>query len=213
MYLTPFTTLDDHDEIAAVVESVGVAQVVTTGPDGTPLASLLPILWDGGERVIAHASRSNPQFADLDGEVAALAVVTGPDAYIHPAWYPSTARSGRAVPTWNYLAVHLGGTLRRHDDPRWLRDAVRALSDHHSPRHQPAWSLDEAPAHYVEGLLNGIVGVELTVRRVEAKAKLSGNRVEADRRRVAEALAGEGTPGATGVARQMARRLGPTPGT
>ena len=213
MYLTPFSTLSDHDEIIGLVDAVGVAQLVTAGADGMPRASLLPILWDGRERVIAHVSRANAQFQNLAASTPALAVVTGPDAYIHPAWYPSTARSWRAVPTWNYLAVHLGGTLRRHDDPRWLRDAVRALSDHHSPRHQPAWSLDEAPAHYVEGLLNGIVGVELTVRRVEAKAKLSGNRVEADRRRVAEALAGEGTPGATGVARQMARRLGPTPGT
>ncbi len=209
MYLTPFTTMTDHDEIVALVESVGVAQLVTSGPDGTPRASLLPILWDGGDRLLAHVSRANPQFHDLADATPALAVVTGPDAYIHPAWYPSTATSGRAVPTWNYLAVHLGGTLHLHDDPRWVRDAVARLSEHHARRHQPGWSLDGAPSAYLDGLLRGILGVELRVTSVEAKAKLSGNRTEADRRAVVEALAGEDAAGARAVSDAMARRLDP----
>jgi len=212
VYLTPFTTLDDddphdHAEIVALVEATGVAQVITTGPDGVPAASLLPILWDGGDRLVAHASRANPQFADLAADAPALAVVTGPDAYVHPTWYPSTAASGRAVPTWNYLAVHLSGTVRLHRDPEWLLAAVTRLSERHAPGHLPSWTLAEAPGEYVRGLLHGIIGVELTVNRVEGKAKLSGNRVDADRLGVARELAREGAPGAVGVAREMARRL------
>ncbi len=55
----------------------------------------------------------------------------GPQAYISPSWYESTARHGRTVPTWNYEAVHLTGPLTVHRDPEWLRDIVTRLTRRH----------------------------------------------------------------------------------
>ena len=103
-----------------------------------------------------------------------------------PSWYAAKAEHGRVVPTWNYLTAHVYGQLLVHDDPTWVEDVVRRLTAKHeaarlaSPRQPPAWSVDDAPPPYVAGQLRAIVGLELVISRIEAKAKLSQNRPPAD---------------------------------
>jgi transcriptional regulator len=197
--------MDDLDDIRACVEAVASAEIVTVGPDGTPLATLLPILWsaDGGT-VIAHIARANPHWRSISDDAPFLAIVAGPQAYISPAWYASKAEHGRVVPTWNYSAVHLTGTVRVHDDdPEWVRDAVTRLTDHHEERRDEPWAVTDAPATYIDKNLKAIVGLELTVHRVEAKAKLSQNRSDADRAGVVAGLRAEG--GSPDVAAAMDR--------
>jgi transcriptional regulator len=110
----------------------------------------------------------------------ALVIMRGPDAYVSPAWYASKREHGRVVPTWNYLTAHVYGTMTVHDDPAWVEDVVRRLSDLHEAGRPEPWSVDDAPAKYVSGQLRAIVGVEVAIRRIEAKFKLSQNRPEAD---------------------------------
>ena len=134
----------------------------------------------------------------------ALAIVHGPQAYVSPAWYPSKARHGRVVPTWNYVTVHFTGPLTVHRDPEWLRDVVTRLTQRHETRRREGagssgaapWAVTDAPPDYINGQLRGIVGVELTIATVEAKHKLSQNRGADDRAAVAEALRAEPGPGA-----------------
>ena len=193
MYIPHFNAMDDPDDIRFFVESIGSAEVVTVGGDGTPLATLLPILWsaDGGT-VIAHMARANPHWREIGDESRFLAIVAGPQAYISPSWYAAKAEHGRVVPTWNYSAVHLTGTVRVHDDPAWVREAVTSLTDHHEqPRDQP-WAVTDTPETYVDKNLKAIVGLEMSVERIEAKAKLSQNRSEADRAGVVAGLRAEG---------------------
>ncbi|MEJ7635867.1 FMN-binding negative transcriptional regulator [Aeromicrobium sp.] len=193
MYIPRFNAMDDPDDIRAFVESIGSAEIVTVGPGGTPLATLLPIVWsaDGGT-LIAHFARANPHWREIRHDAPFLAIVAGPQAYISPAWYAAKAEHGRVVPTWNYSAVHLTGTARVHDEAEWVREAVTSLTDlHEQPRAQP-WAVTDAPAPYVDKNLKAIVGLELTVHRVEAKAKLSQNRSEADRAGVVRGLRAEG---------------------
>ena len=193
MYIPHFNAMDDPDDIRAFVESIGSAEIVTVGADGTPLATLLPILWsaDGGT-VIAHFARANPHWRQIEHGSRFLAIIAGPQAYISPSWYAEKAEHGRVVPTWNYSAVHLTGTVRVHDDPAWVREAVTSLTDHHEqPREQP-WAVTDAPDTYVAKNLKAIVGVEMSVERVEAKAKLSQNKSDADRARVVAGLRAEG---------------------
>ena len=204
MYIPHFNTMDDPDEIRAFVESAGSAEIVTVGADGTPLATLLPILWsaDGGT-VIAHMARANGHWREIGDNTRCLAIIAGPQAYISPAWYAAKAEHGRVVPTWNYSAIHLSGTVRVHDDPEWVREAVTSLTDHHErPREEP-WQVTDAPSAYVDKNLKAIVGLELTVERVEAKAKLSQNRSDADRAGVVAGLRAEG--GSPAVADAMDR--------
>jgi transcriptional regulator len=109
-----------------------------------------------------------------------LLIAGGPEAYVSPSWYAAKAEHGKVVPTWNYAAVHLIGTLRIHQDGEWLRRAVTELTDVHESGRRNRWHVDDAPERYINAQLNGIVGIEFTVIRVEGKAKFSQNRSEAD---------------------------------
>ncbi|MDQ1537974.1 MAG: transcriptional regulator [Actinomycetota bacterium] len=110
----------------------------------------------------------------------ALVIVHGPDAYISPSWYPSKAEHGRVVPTWDYSAAHVHGSLVIHDDEAWLDSLVRRLTERHESGRQHPWSVDDAPAKYIAGQLRAIVGVELEISRVEVQVKMSQNRPAAD---------------------------------
>jgi transcriptional regulator len=185
--------MDDPDDIRAFVGAVGSAEIVTVGADGTPLATLLPLLWSADTRtIIAHMARANPHWREIRGESPCLAIVGGPQAYISPSWYATKAEHGRVVPTWNYSAVHLTGTVRVHDDPEWVRDAVTRLTDHHEQRREQPWAVADAPTTFVDKNLKAIVGLEMSVQRVEAKAKLSQNRSAEDRAGVVAGLRAEG---------------------
>jgi len=126
-----------------------------------------------------HLARNNEQWQlPADGE--SLVIVRGPDAYISPGWYASKAEHGRVVPTWNYVTAHVYGRLVVHDDPGWTEDLVRRLTAKHEGRRSRPWAVDDAPRPFLEGQLRAIVGIELAITRVEAKAKLSQNRPAAD---------------------------------
>jgi transcriptional regulator len=203
VYVPRFNALDDPDEIDRLVAAVGVAHLVTVSADGRPEATLLPLLRDG-ERLVFHMARANPHWRTIRPGSPALAVVTGPDAYVSPAWYRSKAEHGRVVPTWNYSAVHFTGRAEVHEDPGWLLDAVTRLTDaHERPRAEP-WSVDDAPGPYIDKQLRAIVGVELRIEQVEAKAKLSQNRDDADVAGVIAGLRREGAAREGQVADAMA---------
>jgi len=187
----------------------GFAALVTTGPVG-PEASHIPMFLDPAPAPLgtlrAHVARANPQWRELGAGPAALAVFIGPHHYISPSWYPSTSEHGRTVPTWNYAVVHARGRLRVVEDRSWLRRHVEELVTREEARFAHPWKVSDAPAEYIEGMLSAIVGLELTIERLEGKWKLGQNRPEADR---AGAIAGLRALGATGMADLMARSLKP----
>jgi transcriptional regulator len=147
------------------------------------------MLWDEKRRVLeGHIARANPHHRVGAGQ--ALVIVPGADGYVSPIFYPSKVENPRVVPTWNYESAHAYGALTWIEDLDWLRENVRALSARQEAGREHPWSLDDAPADYVERLLRGIVGVSIAVERIEAKQKLSQNRSAADREGVVEGLAG-----------------------
>jgi transcriptional regulator len=203
VYVPHPTVVDDEDQVRRFVAAARIAQFVTVDADGTPLATLVPIIWDG-DTVLAHLAKANPQWRSIAPGGTGLVIVTGPDAYISPAWYPSKAEHGRVVPTWNYSAVHLTGPVTVHRDPAWLLDMVSRLTDRHeSDRSDDPWAVSDAPERYRNGQLRAIVGIELTVARVEAKAKMSQNRSAADRDGAIAGLRAGGAPGDAAVADAM----------
>jgi transcriptional regulator len=140
VYLPKHFTARDPAAVEAFVDGAGAADLVTF--DGTkPAASLIPIIWDRpahaqdgsgtGEnehgRLLGHLALANRQWRSAGPETVALAIVHGPQAYISPSWYPSTARHGKVVPTWDYVSVHITGRLTIHQDPEWIRDVVTRL--------------------------------------------------------------------------------------
>ena len=207
MYAPPFNRVTDETEIRRMVAAVGAAELITVARDGHPQATLLPILWDG-DVVLAHMARANPHWREIADRAPTLLVCAAPQAYVSPSWYASKAAGGRVVPTWNYSSVHLRGRARVHDDLEWLRGQVTALTNRHEDHRAHPWQVTDAPADFVEGQLRGIIGIEIRVERVEAKAKLSQNRSLEDRRGVIEGLEREQLPGASAVAEAMRQGLG-----
>jgi transcriptional regulator len=173
---------------------------------------MLPFVFDpdAGEHgaLLGHVARNNPQWREA-GTGEALVIVRGPDAYVSPSWYASKAEHGRVVPTWNYVTAHVYGRLVVHDDTRWVEALVRRLTEQREAVLPHPWSVDDAPPAFVAGQLRAIVGLELTITRIEAKAKLSQNRPADDVDGVVAGLATRGKLEASAaVAAARARRPG-----
>jgi transcriptional regulator len=150
-----------------------------------------------------HLSRANPQWRAFAAADEVLVVFTAADAYVSPSWYPSKRdEHGRVVPTWNYATVQARGHPRLVEDQAWLKAHVSALTDSQEAQQPQPWSVEDAPAGYIEAQLRGIVGVEIEILRIEGKVKASQNRPEADRIGVVEGLEAQGG-GATEMARLM----------
>ncbi|MEE3755322.1 FMN-binding negative transcriptional regulator [Mycobacterium intracellulare] len=181
----------DEQAVDDLLAHPSAADLITATPEGL-LATTLPFIYDRDARTLrGHVARNNDQWQrPVIGE--ALVIVRGPDAYISPAWYPSKAEHGRVVPTWNYVTAHVYGQLVVHDDPAWVEQNVRELTERHEAGRLQPWSVDDAPPQFIEGLLRAIVGLELLITRIEAKFKLSQNRPAADIDGVISGLIAEG---------------------
>ncbi|HJY57989.1 MAG TPA: FMN-binding negative transcriptional regulator [Streptosporangiaceae bacterium] len=215
MYIPAHFAVDDS-QVRELLAKHGAADLITLTDDGL-LATMLPFAYEpsAGEHgaLYGHVARNNDQWRrPARGE--SLAIVRGPDAYVSPSWYAAKAENGRVVPTWNYLTAHVYGQLLVHDDPTWVEAIVRRLTAKHeaarlaSPRQPPAWSVDDAPRAFIEGQLRAIVGLELQITRIEAKAKLSQNRPVGDIAGIADGLAARGDdPMATAVLDASTQRV------
>lgn len=188
---TPASNQMPDDQVRGFVGAIATAQLITVGADGSPDATFLPMLWEG-DRLVGHFARANPHWRRIVTDATGLAVVAGSDTYVSPGWYASKAEHGRVVPTWNYSAVHLRGRIRVHDDAEWVLELVTRLTDRHEVDRTDPWHVTDAPADYIRKNLRPIVGVEMVVESVEAKAKLSQNRSAEDRAGVAAGLLADG---------------------
>lgn len=126
-----------------------------------------------------------------------------------PSSYETKRATGRVVPTWDYVAVHAHGTVRFFHEREPLLDTVSRLTDRHERTRPHPWKVADAPADYLDALLEGIVGVELTITRLEGQWKASQNKDEPDRRGVEETLRRDGNVVMADVVRGAGGRAGP----
>ncbi|MGO2452884.1 FMN-binding negative transcriptional regulator [Pseudomonas taetrolens] len=161
-------------------------------------ASHIPLLLNPHEgdygTLYGHFARANPQWQTLAEGAETLVIFTGEQAYISPSFYPSKAEHGKAVPTWNYVAVHAYGQAEVFDDAERLLALVSELSNkHESSRSQP-WAVSDAPTDYIDSMLKAIVGFRLPITRLDGKRKLSQNRNAADQAGVRSGLLANSNP-------------------
>ncbi|TFW06046.1 FMN-binding negative transcriptional regulator [Oxalobacteraceae bacterium OM1] len=163
---------------------------------------------DAGEHgtLIAHVARANPVWRQIEAGVEPLVVFQGAQTYVSPGWYPSKAEHGKVVPTYNYMVVHAYGHGRTVEDPVRLRAILTRLTTRHEAGMAKPWRIEDAPEDYIEKMLAAIVGIEIPIRRVVGKWKVSQNRPAADRAGVEQGLLGLG--GEDGLAMAEAVRKG-----
>lgn len=193
MYQPAHRKFEVEDPAALLTELCAVvpATLITQGADGFR-ASILPMLFDPDDgpdgTLRGHLARGNPQWREIEAAIEAgddeagqaLAIFDGPDAYISPAWYEEKRLTGKVVPTWNYVTVQAHGTITTVHDPDWLIPHVGRLVARHEAARPDPWALTDAPDDYIRTQARAIVGLELRIARLEAKAKLSQNRIDMD---------------------------------
>lgn len=191
MYNPPAFRDDDTPRLHATIRAARLANFITATAEG-PLASPLPLHLDASEGehgvLYGHLAKANPHWrVPPVGE--ALAIFMGPDAYVTPSYYATKKETGKVVPTWNYVTVHVHGPVEFFEDARRLLEVVTRLTAHHEAELPKPWAVSDAPTEFIDAQLRGIVGLRMPITRIEGKRKMSQNRPPVDRAGVAAGLA------------------------
>jgi transcriptional regulator len=177
----------DPAQLHGVMAAHPLATLVHQGTDGLA-ADLLPLMFDPATQTLrGHVARANPLWQAADGREV-LVLFQGPQAYISPNWLPGKAEHHQVVPTWNYVVVQAQGTLGAVQDRTALHALVSGLTQVHESSQPRPWAVADAPADYLDKMLGAIVGIEVAVRTLAGKWKVSQNRPAADRQGIADGL-------------------------
>ncbi len=200
MYVPTHFAATDETALADFIDEHSFGTLVTVD-HGAPFASHVPFLLDRKAGLLhCHLARANPQWRQLESATSVLAIFAGPHAYVSPTWYVDSG-----VPTWNYAVVHVSGEARAIDDAGMTRQHVEALASKHERRSAAPWTPSYDPRR-----LAGIVGVEIRIREMQGKFKLSQNRSAADRAEVIARLE-QGGDNDTALAALMRAAAGQSP--
>ena len=201
MYIPAKFLLDD-DAAWRVVVDAGAGYLVVATPSGLASVFVPVIVSDDRTTITSHLAKANPWWNAVQPGDDVLGLFLTASAYVTPSYYPSRFENPGVVPTWNYVAAEVRGTLTLHEEPTWKLEQVSALTSHFEAGRDPKWRVDEAPSHYIDTQLKAIVGIEIKVTSIEAKAKLSQNRASIDHDTVRDQFA-NGTLGEQIVAQRM----------
>ena len=196
-------------EIAEIIAGAPLACVVAQTEAGL-IANHLPLLAAPDGTLIGHVALANDMHRLIAEGQEVLAIFRGEDGYVSPNFYPTKPEHHRHVPTWNYQVVHVHGDIGFQHEEKAKRAAVGLLTREHERRlhGERAWRMADAPADYISDMLASIVAFRITVRRVQAKSKLSQNREGRDHLGAIEGLRASGK---AALAARMARRGAPDP--
>ncbi|MES2071779.1 MAG: FMN-binding negative transcriptional regulator [Pseudomonadota bacterium] len=193
MYIPSHFAEDRLDVLHQLIHAHPLGTLVTLDADGLnanhiPFEIAAPTAGAPHGILRAHVARNNPLWRTTSKEVEALVVFQGAQHYISPGWYEEKQISGKVVPTYNYATVHAYGPLQVIDDAAWLHALVQRLTRRHEAIQAAPWQVSDAPADYIEKLLAAIIGIEIPLSRLTGKWKVSQNRSEADRLKIARSL-------------------------
>ncbi|MEH1967285.1 FMN-binding negative transcriptional regulator [Nostoc sp.] len=205
MYIPNAFREDDIEKLVAFMRANSFATLVSILND-VPVASHIPLVVTMQNNVVklsGHLAKPNPQW-QVFGVGEALAVFTGPHAYISPSLYEKR----ESVPTWNYIAVHAYGVpqvITLGDSPELMDQMIEDMIDTYGSEYKSQWhSLSD---NFREGMMNGIIGFEMTITRLEGKYKLSQNRSHSDQNNIADALLQSTEPTVHAIGAAMKQNL------
>lgn len=205
MYLPESFSESDHGFALEVMRSCGMASVISwTGQKAE--VSHVPVLVDSTEGKVTvrfHLALRNGHCEYLDEGADCLLTFVGPNCYVSPTWYTEQPN----VPTWNYVAVHARGRVSRMSEDE-LEKLLSELTTYHEAKVGAGFSYAGLPRDFQLALLAEIRGFTVHVSELEAKTKLSQNRLPVDRDRVTRQLLQSADPSAVAVGRLMSAKFG-----
>lgn len=169
MYIPKHFKIDDEDIIYEFMEKYSFATLFSQH-NGEPYATHLPLIVNKDERSLnGHFARPNEQWKDVENQQV-LVVFQGPHCYISPSWYETT----KAVPTWNYVSIHVYGKMEIIEDSNIIFNSLNDMVNKYESPDSP-YKLKEVEPSFIEGMSKGIVAFKIKITKIEAKAKLSQN--------------------------------------
>ena len=198
MYIPAHFAIDSPQKLHTIIREHPLGVLVAMAPDGLD-ANHIPFDFDASKgafgMLVGHVARANPVWQQCIDGADVLVIFRGNHGYISPNWYPSKHETHRQVPTWNYEVVHVHGRLTVLDDEKFIRGVVARLTrEHESTEHRP-WKMGDSAPEFIEQMLQAIVGIQVEIKRIEGKAKLSQNREARDRLNAADTLIDRGAEG------------------
>ncbi len=182
MYISKLYREEDRAKILEFLKQNEFATLVTYDGEKPTASHLLFEITEEGESLFlnGHMSKANPLWRTFDKNPEVLVIFQGPHTYISPTWY-----SHVNVPTWNYQAVHLYGSPRVVSGEEYSAMLSRLIARHEGGT---SYRMDSLPQDFVETQMNGTVGFQVEVTRIEANYKLSQNRNDEDYSNIIERL-------------------------
>lgn len=182
--------------------SFGILINQTAGrPWATHIPMELDLDADRNEVLVGHISKVNPQWKYFGEQEEVLAIFNGPHSYISSSWYKE-----EEVPTWNYIAVHVYGTIEILKEEAVL-ESLHKLVDKYEQQSTYPVSIDNL-SHDTMKQIGGIVGFQIKITEIQATYKLSQTRSE-DHPKIIEELSKTKNSGSKEIATMMKNRTCP----
>lgn len=183
MYIPPKYRNSNLDEVRSFVQDNAFGILISKGST-FPLATHIPLEIDkdedGSDILVGHVAKANPQWKTFETQPEVLAIFNGPHTYISSSWYQE-----EEVPTWNYIAVHIKGTLKVLPEEAVLASLHNLVNKYEKDSENPL-NLNDLSTKTMRQI-KGIVGFKITIDEIHAAYKLSQGR-EADHPKIMEEL-------------------------
>ena len=180
----------EESQLKRIIREYPFATLITHSESGLE-ATHLPVILncvEGIDVIQAHMAKANKLWLSIKENSEILLIFNGPNCYISPNYYPTKKESGKAVPTWNYVVVHVKGRVSFIHDEKWLYNLIDSLTSIHESSQETPWSIADAPDTYIKKMLPAIVGIEVSIDSIEGQWKLSQNQPEINKVGVVKGL-------------------------
>lgn len=170
--------------------------------EGKPWGTHIPLELSknvmGNDILVGHIAKANLQSKNLNNGDQVLCIFNGPHSYISSSWYQQ-----EEVPTWNYIAVHVYGTVKIQTSDELLT-SLHALVDKYEQQSEHPVSLNNMSKKTMRQV-TGIIGFEIEINDIQAVNKLSQGRSH-DHPKIISELEKQGAS-EKAVAEEMKKRL------
>lgn len=201
MYIADGYQNENEQEISEFLEANSFG-ILINQVDGKPWATHIPLELDTnekGEKVLfGHIAKENPQWKSFADDHKVLAVFSGPHAYISSSWYDH-----ENVPTWNYIAVHVYGTIKIIEGEAMLASLKKLVDKYESASENPIRIEELSKRTMMQ--TRGIVAFEILIEDIQAVKKMSQNRNEKDYANIISELEKTAKPDTIAVAEIMSK--------
>ena len=199
MYVPKQFRNNDASTISDFIRHHGFGILVSQS-DSRMVATHIPLeLSEDETKLRGHIAKANPQWKNFQNNSEVMVIFPGPHAYVSSSWYDH-----ENVPTWNYMAVHVYGTIKMMEGEELLA-SLKELTNKYELHSQKPVTVDGMSKHYLEKEMRGIVGITVKITSLEASFKLSQNRDEKNHAEIVRQLKKRGDSSSANVAEEMLR--------